>query len=127
MGHPPTLQCGWLTFRLTVIILTVLFLVYMVLIAKHGALLKSITATLFSFLMMLFFLSQPIDLTQAENGANNDNRIAKAFFRLPFILVLIIIYCIAYLEDLMGRNVIVVEEQVEVTENKVAVEAEQNA
>ena len=99
----------------------------MVLIAKHGALLKSVTATLFSFLMMLFFLSQPIDLTQAENLANQDNRITKAFFRLPFILVLMIIYCIAYLEDLMGRNVVVVEEQVEVTENTVAVEAEQNA
>lgn len=84
-------------FRLTVVITTALFFVYNLLLAKKCPL-RSLTATILAFTTELFLFQLPILLSSGDDSQGG--RIVLALFRMLIIALVVVLYSVAYIEDL---------------------------
>lgn len=79
-------------------VVTALFAVYMFLVIKRRVV-KSITAVLFAFVAFLFFFYRPIGASY-KKGISSAGMAVITFFRMLVIALVLVIYLIAYIEDL---------------------------
>ena len=91
--------------RITVIAMTCIFFVYNFLLAKKH-ILRSVTATLFAFTLFIFMFFYPVSHPEDHNhiGSHSDRAIL-VFFRMLVVAAAVVIYSIAYIEDLTSGPV----------------------
>lgn len=83
-------------YWLTVVLLTALFSIYQFLV--KGNILRTLVATLFSFLLLIFLFVYPIGASRSLTSSAG--RAVLYVFRFLITVFIVGVYCAAYSEDL---------------------------